>query len=170
MLAASLAALVLTGWLLPAGNQAFRELTFTLLHPDAGARMLSRGMNELTLGELMSKDTYQFHFRLALACAPLVLGLFSLTIATARRGRYGSFAIVLTAVVTWFAYYVLLYTSRESAFNDHFPRAAAAWAPNLAFVALTLLLHLRTRGRSAADPSRRDDGPRSEDRPVIPPA
>jgi hypothetical protein len=148
MLATSVAVLVIDGWLLPAGNQAYRELTF-------GGR-IPRGMNELTLGELVSKDTYQFHFRLALACAPLVLGLFSLTIATARRGRYGAPAIVLAAAAICFAYYTLLFTARETAFSGHLPAATAGWTPNLAFVALTLLLHLRRRAPSAAAPSHRD--------------
>jgi hypothetical protein len=144
MLAASLAALVLTGWLLPVANQAYRELAFALLHPDAGGRVPARGMNELTLGELMSNDSYQFHFRLSLAGAPLVLGLFSMTIATARRGRYGSLAIVMTAVAICFGYYFLLFTARESTLGTHLP-AAAAWTPNLAFVAMALLLPGRKR-------------------------
>jgi hypothetical protein len=166
-LAASVAALWIDGWLLPAGNQAFRQLTFYLMSGEHG--VLRRGLNELTVVELASTDRFQFHFRLALACAPLVLGVFSLTIATARRGRYGAPTIVAVAAASWFAYNTLLDTARASATGGYLP-VTAAWMPNLAFVALTLLLQLRTRGRSGADPSRRDDGPRSEVQPAAPPA
>lgn len=176
MLAASSAALVLNGWLLPAGNQAFRQLAFALLNPDAGGA-LSRGINELTLGELLSIDAYQFHARLALASAPLVLGAFSLVLATAKRGRSHAVIAGLTALALCFTYYILLLEARELALGRQLlahgyrvPGAVAAWGPNLLAAAAALLLHLRTRGRSAADPSRRDDGRRSADQPAVPPA
>jgi hypothetical protein len=92
---------VLAAWLMPAANQAFRELM--------AGRVIPRGMNELTLGELASPQAvalvawagpgadrsfaFEFHFRVALAFAPLALALFSLGVATARRGAHGAFAI-----------------------------------------------------------------------------
>jgi hypothetical protein len=169
MLGASLAALVLGGWLLPAGNQAYREVMYGLVDPSFGGR-LSRGMNELTLGELRAESAYQFHFRLALASAPLVLGVLSLTLATAKRRRTHIVTAGLTALAICFAYYVLLYNARAAGMDGRLPAAVAGWAPNLVFVVLTLALHVRTRGRSATDPSRPDDGRRSADQPAIPPA
>ena len=168
-LAASAAALWIDGWLLPAGNQAFRELSFSLLSGEHTV-LLRRGLNELTVVELASTDRFQFHFRLALACAPLVLGLFSLAMAAARRGRYGAPTIVAVAAASWFGYYTLLYMSRAGATGGSLPAVTAAWMPNLVFVALTLLLHLRTRGPSAAGPSHPGDGSRSAGRPAAPPA
>jgi lipopolysaccharide export LptBFGC system permease protein LptF len=164
MFAASLTTLVLAGWLMPEANQAFRETMFALINGFDG--QLTRGTNELTLGQLLSTDAYQFHFRLALAAAPTVLGVFSLALATAL-GRRRVWITGLVALTIGFGDYVLVYTSRDL---YRPPVAAAAWVPNLLFGAAALLLHLRTRGRSAAGPSRLDDGPRSADQPVAPPA
>jgi hypothetical protein len=145
LLAASVAGLVLLGWLLPAGNQAYRQLMFALINPDAGARVLARGMNELTLGELMSKDAYQFHSRLALACAPLVLGWFALTIATAWRRTFSPLVVGVIGVTICLSYYVLFYVARDAATNGSLPAAVAGWAPNLGFVAMALLPLARKR-------------------------
>jgi lipopolysaccharide export LptBFGC system permease protein LptF len=172
-LACCVVTFVLAAWLMPAANQAFRELM--------AGRVILRGMNELTLGELASPQAvalvawagpgadrsfaFEFHFRVALAFAPLALGLFSLGVATARRGAHGGFTIAAIASATCFGYWVLLlYAARVLGRADGLPAAMAAWAPNLTFVAMTLLLHLRTRGRSAAGPSRLDDGRQSADR------
>ncbi|MCU1382180.1 MAG: hypothetical protein JWL71_877 [Acidobacteria bacterium] len=186
LLLCSIVMLAHDGWLLPAANQAFREL--------AAGRPLSRGMNELTIGELGLHEgaallrwigpeaarflKFEFHSRLALAFAPLALGLFSLELATRRRGQYGAFAASLMTLASCFAYYVLLYNARYCVLlYDHraeiagrLPAAVAGWAPNLIFAGAALALHLRTRAPSAADPNRRDDGRRSASRPVSPPA
>jgi len=171
-LACCVVTFVLAAWLMPVANQAFRELM--------AGRVILRGMNELTLGELASPQAvalvawagpgadrsfaFEFHFRVALAFAPLALGLFSLGVATARRGANGAFAIGAIVSATCFGYYLLLYAARVQGRADGLRAAAAAWAPNLIFAVLTLLLHLRTRGRSAGAPSRPDDGRQSADR------
>lgn len=142
MLATCLAALVIDGWIVPAGNQAFRELSF-------GGRIV-RGVNELTLGELWqsarerfviptitNRRVFEFHFRLAAAFAPLALGLFSLAVATARRRASRIPAIGALAVVSCFAYYTLLYFAR---FSEIITPMVAAWGPNLVFLAVALLL------------------------------
>jgi hypothetical protein len=171
----SLAMIVNVGWILPASNQTFRELS--------AGRVIARGMNELTLGELASGPTrgrflpgtitrraFELHFRLALAFAPLVLGLFSLGVATARRKASGASLIGAIALASCFAYYTLLYFSRFDV-SEHVPAIVAAWSPNLVFLASALFLgKIRTHGPSAADPNHLDDGRRSEDRPVIPQA
>jgi lipopolysaccharide export LptBFGC system permease protein LptF len=139
--ACSIAMLVDVAWVMPAGNQAFRELMF-------GGRLL-RGTNELTLGELASRDTFQFHFRLALAFAPLVLGLFALGVSRASRGAYGSIAAGLMALAICFAYYVLLWGSRSPGPKGWQP-AAAGWAPDLVF-GLAAVVLLRRRGMEGRD-------------------
>ena len=158
----SLATLAVTGGLLPEANQAFRETV--------AGRPVARGLNELSLRELASGNPYQFHMRLALAVAPLTLGLFSLGLAAAIRASRRTWIATLISVAICFVYYVILYHGGRLAFDNRVPGFAGAWAANLVFAASALLLHLRTRGRSAARPSHPGDGPRSEGRPVIPPA
>jgi lipopolysaccharide export LptBFGC system permease protein LptF len=149
----SAAAFIIVGWLMPTANQAFRELS-------AGRRLL-RGLNELTLGELASADptrvmwlisggvtarrlAWEFHFRVALACAPLALGLFSLGVATTRRRNYGLVAMGLAALTASIGYYALLFGSRQAAlYVDWVLPIVAAWTPNLVFLAIALLLTRR---------------------------
>jgi hypothetical protein len=187
ILASGLAALVIDGWVLPHANQAFRELSY-------GGR-LGRGVNELTLDQLWqsardrfvipvikSRRTFEFNFRLAMAFAPLALGLFALGVATARRRASSVPMIGLIALVSCCSYYALLYWAhlywvdwdRVNWARTNIALAAvvfAAWGPNLLFLALAALLWtFRTPGPSAAGPSHPDDGRRSEDRPVNLPA
>ncbi len=140
----SIAMLVDVAWAIPAGNHAFRELL--------AGRPVSRGANELTLGQLASSDAFQFHFRLALAFAPFVLGLFSLGVAAVRRGTYGAVAIGFMASATCFAYYLLLMESRWAGRIDWLPAVAAGWMPNLAFGAIAVIL-LRQPGRAPGAPT-----------------
>jgi hypothetical protein len=144
----SAAAFIIVAWLMPAANQAFRELA-------AGRRVL-RGFNELTLGELASGDpirlmrarrlVWEFNYRVALAFAPLVLGLFSLGVTAARRRDYGPATMGAAALTASFGYYALLFYSRQGFLHgDWLPPAVAAWSPNLVFVAITLILFHRLR-------------------------
>jgi lipopolysaccharide export LptBFGC system permease protein LptF len=144
----SAAAFVILAWLLPAGNQAFRELM-------AGQRLL-RGMNELTLRELAATDLVQirrlitaettsrfafaFHSRLALAFAPLMLSLFSLGIAHRSRHEHGRLTMSLTTLIMSFAYYVLLYGARAEFNAGWLPPMVAGWGPNLVVLAITFTL------------------------------
>jgi lipopolysaccharide export LptBFGC system permease protein LptF len=121
-----------------------------------------RGFNELTLGELASRDparltwlmwggaittrrlAWEFHFRVALACAPLALGLFSLGVTTAMRRDHGRVAMGLAALTASFGYYALLFSSHQAAvYVDWVLPVVAAWTPNLVFLAIALLLSRR---------------------------
>jgi hypothetical protein len=185
MAGVSLTTLLLLGWLLPEANQAYRETMFALINGFEGH--LSRGMNELTLGglrELMrdpfvmpliaSRRAFDFHSRLALAFAPLALGLLAVEVSTVRRRVAGVLTVGVLGFAACFAYYLLIDSSRALmyrapfAVSEHVPPIIAAWIPNLVCLVAALLLHLRTREPSAAGPGRLDDGPRSEDRPVAP--
>jgi hypothetical protein len=147
----SLAMIVIVGWILPASNQVFREVM--------AGRPLAKGMNELTLVELASEQAlkrqwivggtarraFELHFRLALAFAPLALGLFALGIATARREAAGIPAVSVIALTSCFAYYWLLSVARHALpYGDRLPPPVAAWLPNLAFLAMALLLSRRS--------------------------
>jgi hypothetical protein len=160
---ATIATIVNTGWVMPEGNQAFREFF-------AGRRIL-RGTNELTFGQLAATDMSQFHDRLSLACAPLALALFCLGVARIRRERYGAIVTALFGLTICFAYYVLMLDFRRHGAGDLLPAVVSAWLPNVAFLAAASLLRYvpsQTRGPFGADPSRRDDAPQSADPPVVP--
>jgi hypothetical protein len=160
-IAISIATLLVIGWLLPVGNQAFRELV-------AGQPM-RRGLNELSLVELASRDSYSFHMRLALAAAPIVLTAFSLAIVTTLDRAMPAVTACLMAGSICFAYYVAMYAGRDQAIHAHrISGVLGAWIPILLVGVTTLLLHLRTHARSGAGPSHHDGGPRSEGPPAVP--
>ena len=160
------AALINVAWLMPAGNQAFRLQTFRQLNSTPEGQIL-RGANELTLGELASKDAsklvpgvtskqvaYYLHYRLALAFAPLALDLFSLGATRATRRRRGAITMGLIALTAVFGYYVFQdYSRRMGLFGDWMSPVFAAWAPDLAFLAMALLLFLRPADTRTAEVS-----------------
>jgi lipopolysaccharide export LptBFGC system permease protein LptF len=120
-----------TAWVVPAGNQAFRELLF-------GGPVV-RGANEMTLIALASYSPPQFHVRIALAFAPLALGLFSFSVVAWRRGLYGAVAMCATVLAIYSVYYVLFYNALTAPFTGRAP-AFVGWLPNLVILALALLL------------------------------
>jgi hypothetical protein len=149
----TVAAFAVVGWLLPVANQAFREISFRENSAASDvARPLSRGYNELTLGELASGDVkrigwttgvnqrvlaVEFQFRVALGFAPLALSLLSLGIAAARRKVRGPIVVGLAALTIAIGYYCLLvYTRRAMPFPE---------LPNLVCLAAALLLLRRGR-------------------------
>ncbi len=146
----SIATLVIVASTMPAANQAFRELM-------AGHR-LTRGINEMTLGELArtpaqnirlisataNRLAFEFHFRLALAFAPLALGLFALAVSAVWRGTYRVRGLVIVGSLTSIAYYALLFWARQYGYAaDQHARSAVAWVPNLLFFAMALFLFRR---------------------------
>ena len=157
----SAAAFIIIGWSMPATNQAFREL--------AGGRRILRGFNELTLDELASGDAarlmrvmsggvtverlaLEFHFRVALAFAPLALAMFSLGARAAQRRVHGLITTVLAAFVVCFGYYTLLNVAHQAIYRDSLLSAAPAWMqwmPNLLVVVIAMLL---LRRPPAAEP------------------
>jgi hypothetical protein len=147
----SLAMIVFVGWILPVSNQLFREVMF--------GGPLAPGTNELTIVELWhearnrvvmtvitGRYAFEFHLRLALAFAPLALGLFSLGMATAKRKASSILAVGAFALVSCFGYYTLMYYARSTYYarldvRDHSLAIVAAWSPDLAFLAMALLLN-----------------------------
>jgi hypothetical protein len=139
---------VVVAWTVPAANQAFRQL--------AAGRPVLRGLNELTLRDLASADPRQvrwlvttkstdefafaFHFRLALAFAPLVVGLFALGITAARRTEYGRVTLGVAALTSSLAYYALLYGAQAEFNAGRLRPGVAGWTPNFVFFLVTLLL------------------------------
>jgi lipopolysaccharide export LptBFGC system permease protein LptF len=166
----TMAAFVVVGWLMPVANQTFREIAFreTSAAHDISRRPsrvpLSRGYNELTLGELASGDlrrigrtigvdqtllAFEFQRRLALAFAPLALSLLSLGMAATRRRARGPIVVGLMALTIATGYYVVLAYAPRVMLSVPAPPLIAGWTPNLVCFAAALLL--LWRGRSKPD-------------------
>jgi len=127
--------LVTLAWIVPAANQAFREIV-------AGRPQLPKGPNEMTLGELRtSGPRFLYHQRWALSFATLALGPFAFGLSASMRGRFRSIVI---GVMASLAYYSLVYfffrVSVANALTGWPPPFIAAWTPNIMFILVTLLL------------------------------
>jgi len=106
---------IVVAWILPESNQAFREL-------HVGHR-IPRGLHELTLGGLRARaEWFDFHFRLALACATAVLAWFACRVMTLRR----SIVLGLAGVVVYCCGFLTV-----QIYHDGLPAVLAAWLPNL---------------------------------------
>ena len=158
-IACSTASFIVMAWIMPEANQMFRERAFQLASPSvettAPRRPLARGTNELTIGMLrheMRADAphrpaparaFAYYQRWALAAASVVMALFALA-ATGRWpiGRFGGSMIALSSCL---AYWLLLEGARWRALDETWPAAAAAWLPNLLFVATTVMLQCVAR-------------------------
>jgi lipopolysaccharide export LptBFGC system permease protein LptF len=158
MAGATLVMLPTTGWLLPAANQAFRELTFVYslpqdLHVAAASGLpLARGMNERTLVELaLMKKPFQVNQRVALACAPLATGLLALALALGCPRVLRSWAAALAAsVVISFSYLALAMWT-----TPYGPLASGgspvSWLPNALCLCLACGVYATPKG-SATPP------------------
>jgi hypothetical protein len=145
---ASLASFATLAWVMPASNQAFRVSML--------GRPLPKGPNELTIGELRQRlatpsDSpslaLAYHARWALGSAPFFLAVFALTF-TSRR-QWSRAMLVLSGVVMFFIYYVVMSSARGLGLDQTIPPIAAAWAPNLAFVMLSLVIMKFTAPRAS---------------------
>jgi lipopolysaccharide export LptBFGC system permease protein LptF len=140
-------------WLLPAANQSYREA----LADGNGIerRMLTKGMNEMTLSELSGRIdsyrgaamaesalvrelTFSYHQRWSFACATAVLALFAVGVLARRPSA--RWIVGLAAVGACCAYYGLLFLGRSAALAGTIPSFAGAWLPNVVFVLLSALL------------------------------
>jgi hypothetical protein len=143
---ALLLAVVNTGWIAPAGNNAYRNLI-------AGGTTM-RGANELTFIEL-GKRVYQgrpgteaggplpmtfwMNARLALAIAPMLLGVLAL--AGARTARRRSGAIIVLTTLAIFAGCYLLFSDNDIAILMRWlPAAAIPWIPDAVAALATITL------------------------------
>jgi lipopolysaccharide export LptBFGC system permease protein LptF len=160
--AASGALLVMLAWVIPAANQAFRVAMF-----EARARAqvpegrmfsgsISKGANELTLGELrqffdsrapdalpappddLRKLALVYHGRLSLAATPVVVALFAFALTRLLRRRPLVLGVAgFGAVVCAFAIHI---GGRVIELDDVPSTFAIAWAPNVTFLIVSILL------------------------------
>ena len=150
---ASLVCFVTLAWVMPAGNQAFRE---SVARAAGITEPLTKGPNEMTFSELdrqatiaaaagnvrkASQYAWSFHLRFALSVASIVLAGFLLV--TSVRGMR-----VFIALGSCFAYWVLIFVGQELAvFSSVAPAFAGttpavvlgAWLPNIVLAAGMLL-------------------------------
>ena len=155
-LLASLVSFVTLAWVMPAGNQAYRE---SVARSAGITQPLAKGPGEMTLSELdrqaalaaaagnvrqASRYAWSFHLRFALSVAPIALAGFLLAISAS-----GAAMRVLIAVLSCFGYWLLIFVGQELAvFSPIAPAYAGttaavvlgAWLPNIALVAALLLV------------------------------
>jgi lipopolysaccharide export LptBFGC system permease protein LptF len=168
---ASLGLFLMWGWVVPASNQAYREIVFEAATRENGAVYgpALKGLNELTLTELrqimdppadqrdfVSEDARryaftatdggqiagQYHRRVAFGWSPLVLAAFALAVIGRRElSRWWLGAAGASAIVA----YVFIMLSAGNGFDGALPVAVGAWAPNTAFLLMTAALITKTR-------------------------
>jgi hypothetical protein len=158
----------LTGWftqntVVPAANQAFRQLTAQLIanrSTVANRGILARGADELSLSELSARIEAakrggraadagsllrSFYMRWVISAAPLVLGLFAIAVYAADGTGWKSMAIGATATIAYIAFYIAITPSGYWSAAGRVPPFALAWIPNVGLVLLTTKLFLRSR-------------------------
>jgi len=165
-LAASAAAFVNVGWITPAANQAFRE---RVVRQTPTSAPFARGFNELTFNEVRNQyrmasaiessnpgavDSTDLHYlansyhgRWAVTLAPIVFAMFAL--ALVRRRPLIRWAGALAVGVVYLAYIFYLDVPVLPALDGRW-LGGAAWYPELALIALIVLLMLTNRHRSYA--------------------
>jgi lipopolysaccharide export LptBFGC system permease protein LptF len=153
---ASLLSFATLAWLMPAGNQAFRELAFAV---ESKRRALpvtpSKGPAELTFVELRReidfaegtgqrrrarRYSWMFHLRFTLAAAVMAIAVFMVVVPVNRRLFRG-----LLALAVCFVYWVLMYTGQLAMLGGYLSPFAGAWLPNVTFVAAALFMSSRSR-------------------------
>jgi len=138
---------VVSGWVLPATNQAFRVLV-------SGQPFVARGANELTLPELTARlawlrrrasvnDTLAFAFsyqvRFAASFAPIVMALFALSLSTVTRRTLVSSLVIVLALIVYVGYGAVVVIG--PALSGGWPPLwALIWFPNIFFAGVTGLL------------------------------
>lgn len=154
---ASVASFTTLAWVLPIANQTFRLSMAG--HP------VPKGVNELTLGELrrllepgtveqrpfaapndLRSLALNYHGRWALAGAPLVLAWFAVAL-TGRRRRSRAVPLLAGCLAIW-GYYVVMYSARRLGLDDTLPAFAAAWAPNVALLVVSVAVIRLGSGRA----------------------
>jgi lipopolysaccharide export LptBFGC system permease protein LptF len=137
-LGASVVSFTMLAWAIPVSNQAFRVAIV--------GRSLSKGANELTLGELRQQAAHSdsrrlalsYHQRWALASAPLVLALFA--VACTSRRRWRRMMQFLAGALAIAVYYAIMLWTLDAGRDELISPFAAAWAPNAALLTLSFVI------------------------------
>ena len=149
---ASLLSFAVLAWAMPAGNQAFREITFREVEARGYDRppMPQKGYNEMTFSELRREIArssaegeprqarqaiFSFHLRFSLAVATLVLAGVLLAAQASHRGLRA-----LTAFAACLAYWMLLYAGDLGSQRGFLMPSVGAWLPNLVLFTFAIVI------------------------------
>jgi hypothetical protein len=173
--AASVALFIMLAWVIPAANQAYRVAMFEAQVPEGTilSGSIAKGAHELTLGELrhfvdvraadalpaaprhLHELALIYYDRWSLAAMPVVVAVlaFALTRSLRRRplvlGLAGCGVVVGFAVIRLGGYFVIRSGARAVGLDDVPSAFAIAWAPNLTFVIVSILLSTMPAERPA---------------------
>jgi lipopolysaccharide export LptBFGC system permease protein LptF len=154
---------VIMGWVAPVANQSFR---MSLVVGPTARDGRTKGLNELTLGQLRAhvttqvqpyrpyraRDELSYYRRYALPCAPIVLAAAILVTRMGRASR--RWQRMLAAIATCGVYYALMVIGEESAVGETVPALVGAWLPNmtlaLLIAAMPSVWHRSPHGRHPA--------------------
>lgn len=157
-LVCSIASFATLAWMIPAGNQAFRQSYI-------GRDAVDKSRNEMTVGELRQEiDSYKaspmagsslvrglklsYHRRWAVSCTSLVFALFALSVVPRRPVERWIPGVAVFGVD--FAYQAALWKAWNLGVSGAISPFIAAWLPNAVLVlSATALLAVASR-RSAA--------------------
>ena len=151
-LAASAVSFAVLAWAMPAGNQAFREITFQELRARGykGDVTLQKGYNEMTFSELrgeiarasaageqgrVRQSAFSFHLRFSLAAAALALAGVLLAVTVNQRALR-----MIIAFVLCFTYWMLLFAGDLASRRGYLPVPIGAWLPNLTLTAFAMYI------------------------------
>jgi lipopolysaccharide export system permease protein len=150
---------------LPREEQSYTQMGFDAarLHLDISSTLVQRGapgrgfedMNSLELlreikrvrteGKPVNELEAEFHKRLSIPFACLILGLVGAPLGI-RRSRSGKSAGVAIAFLVFLVYYIILGTAANLAETGSLPPLPAYWIPN-AFMAAAAVLFVLKKGR-----------------------
>jgi hypothetical protein len=182
-LAASVMSFGILAWAMPAGNQAFKELTLQKLWGSGYHGAITEpwvAHNEMNLANLRQQITkfsergeprrarffgFQFHLRFSLAVATLALVSLLLAVPINHRGLRGMFAFamcLLYGALLFTGEALAVYSSVAPSVAGTVPPVIGAWLPNIVLVAFAVVIassrssRLRVSSASVVKPSDRD--------------
>jgi hypothetical protein len=145
--AATVFALILLQWLVPAANQEFRETGAAAL--SGRAVHFEPGLNELGLSRLGARADAvarrQYQLLLAICVAPPSLALLALGLS--RFVRRAAVAVPLALLIP-IGYWAVMFVTMERRPETWFAIVAAPWLPNLVFLAISFAFWRRARPRA----------------------
>jgi hypothetical protein len=133
-------------WMMPHGNQAFREVVAARLAVDGRALVLEPGLNELGLSRLGQRTdpaaVRHYYLLWALCFAPASLSLLAL--AMAGHVRRAALAVAL-AIALSTSYFACIWIATVIPSGPGPPAFVQAWTPNTLFVLVACALLVRSQ-------------------------
>jgi hypothetical protein len=176
----ALLSLIVTVWVVPAANDAYRQRAYSVLRGRGVQTMMDpravpKGYAEMTIPELLDargrtrfdpadpdswrvqweRATYQIQLKAALPAASLAFGLAAIALAPRRRRRLATVTGVVLGLTVIFIYYAVMFWSRWFVWAMVIPAWLGAWAPPIAFSVLALLVLWRRAGEPRREAERR---------------